>query len=407
MADGPGQYLWGLVNFRGPAWLGDQAHRPYVTYSAFDLLTAENEILNGGKPAIDPATFRDKLVFVGVTISGLRDAFQTPFSTGPMPAIQIQAAIADDFLSNRFMRPERAFASVAAVIVMAAFAGVIALTMSASLASVAVSVLVLSFLWLTMRLFAGGYWLNVTEPVLASAASLGAGVAYRYFVDGREQRKIKALFGRYVPNDVYRQLVEQPELARLGGQRREMTVLFSDIRGFTSFTERAQPEEIVQMMNEYFTTMVDIVFRHKGTLDKFVGDMVMALFGAPLDDPEHADHAVSAAVEMVAASLALNARWKAAGHFSGIDIGVGVNTGAMIAGNMGSAGIMSYTVVGDAVNLGARLESLNKDYATRIIISDATRQQLTRRFEMRPLGEVVVRGNTRPVAIFEVTGHVE
>lgn len=169
-------------------------------------------------------------------------------------------------------------------------------------------------------------------------------------------------------------------------------------------TERGQPEEIVGLLNEYFTRMVDIVFRHHGTLDKFVGDMVMALFGAPLDDPDHAVHAVDAALDMVAELEALNARWAGEGRPVGIDIGIGVNTGAMIAGNIGSEQIMSYTVIGDAVNLGARLESLNKQYGTRILVSDATLARLHGRYTVRPLGEVVVKGKTQPVGVYEVTG---
>ncbi len=214
---------------------------------------------------------------------------------------------------------------------------------------------------------------------------------------------MKKLFGQYVSKDVYDQLVANPSLARLGGNRREMTVLFSDIRGFTAVSEHAQPEAIVGMLNEYFTRMVEIVFAHHGTLDKFVGDMVMALFGAPLDDPRHADHAVEAALDMVDALAVLNARWQAEGR-PALDIGIGINTGPMIAGNIGSNAIMSYTVIGDAVNLGSRLESLNKQYGTRIIISEATRKQLSCACEIRPLGDVVVKGKTEPVAIFQVVG---
>jgi adenylate cyclase len=257
--------------------------------------------------------------------------------------------------------------------------------------------------WAGTRLFSGGYWLNLSEPILASSFALFGGVGYQYFFEGREKRKMKKLFGQYVSKDVYDQLVANPALARLGGQRREMTVLFSDIRGFTTVSERGQPEEIVGMLNEYFTRMVDIVFAHHGTLDKFVGDMVMALFGAPLDDPQHADHAVAAALEMITALGELNLRWKAEGRAE-LDIGIGVNTGPMIAGNIGSDAIMSYTVIGDAVNLGSRLESLNKQYGTRIIISDATRQRLSGSYRLRPLGDVVVKGKTQPVAIFEVAG---
>ena len=217
---------------------------------------------------------------------------------------------------------------------------------------------------------------------------------------------MKRLFGQYVSRDVYDQLVTNPALARLGGHRRQMTVLFSDIRGFTSVSEKGEPEDIVQTLNEYFTRMVDIVFKHKGTLDKFVGDMVMALFGAPLDDEDHAEHAVDAALEMIDELGKLNEGWIAQGR-PPLDIGIGINTGPMIAGNIGSEAIMSYTVIGDAVNLGSRLESLNKQYSTRIIISDATRSALPDRYILKPLGEVVVKGKTRPVAIFEVVGRAD
>jgi adenylate cyclase len=185
-----------------------------------------------------------------------------------------------------------------------------------------------------------------------------------------------------------------------------MTVLFSDIRGFTTVSERGDPEEIVRTLNEYFTKMVELVFQHRGTLDKFVGDMVMALFGAPLEDSDHADHAVETALRMVEELGKLNEMWRAQGRPE-LDIGIGVNTGPMIAGNIGSEAIMSYTVIGDAVNLGSRLESLNKQFGTRIIISDGTRGQLKGQYVFRSLGDVVVKGKTKPVAIFELVGRAD
>jgi adenylate cyclase len=401
--DGVLSFLWGPVNFRGPALLDDLKSRTYPTYSFFDLLYSEEQLLAGKKPDIDPAVFRDAIVFVGTTASGLSDVFETPFSNGKMPGVQIHAAVADDILSNRFIHQAGRNVRVATVTAAAIAAGVAAATLPAWWAAAATAILLAGVSWIATRLFGGGYWLNLSQPVLASSFALFGGVAYQYFFEGREKRKMKKLFGQYVSKDVYEQLVANPALARLGGQRREMTVLFSDIRGFTSVTERGEPEAIVGMLNEYFTRMVAIVFRHEGTLDKFVGDMVMALFGAPLDDPHHADHAVEAALDMIAALGELNAQWKAAGR-AALDIGIGINTGPMIAGNIGSEAIMSYTVIGDAVNLGSRLESLNKEYGTRIIISDATRERLSRPYRLRPLGDVVVKGKTQPVAIFELVG---
>jgi adenylate cyclase len=401
--DGVVRYLWGPIDFRGPALLDDLKTRTYPTYSFYDLFYSEEQILAGKTPDVDPAIFRDKVVFVGVTASGLFDVFETPFSNGKMPGVQVHAAAADDILSTRFIREASPAVRVATVTAVAIGIGLVASALPAWWAAAATVVFLAGFSWIATRLFAGGYWLNLSQPVLASSFALFGGVAYQYFFEGREKRKMKKLFGQYVSKDVYEQLVANPALARLGGQRREMTVLFSDIRGFTTVSERGQPEVIVGMLNEYFTRMVDLVFAHKGTLDKFVGDMVMALFGAPLDDADHADHAVDAALDMVEALAALNARWKAEGRPE-IDIGIGINTGPMIAGNIGSDAIMSYTVIGDAVNLGSRLESLNKQYGTRIIISDATRARLSRPYRLRPLGDVVVKGKTLPVAIFEVVG---
>ena len=393
--------LWGLINFRGPALLADMKRRPYPHYSFFDLLYSEEQLLAEKKPDVDPSLFRDKIVFVGVTAAGLFDVFETPFAGGRMPGIQIHAAVADDFLSNRAMQPESRGVRLALVVTAALAVGLLAVLLPAWWAAAVVVAGVGAFVLLATRLFAAGTWINITQPSLAASLALFGGVCYQYFFEGREKRRMKRLFGQYVSKDVYDQLVANPDLARLGGQRRQMTVLFSDIRGFTTVSESGQPEEIVAILNEYFTRMVEIVFAHKGTLDKFVGDMVMALFGAPLDDPDHAEHAVDAALEMIRELRRLNEKWTAEGRPS-LDIGIGISTGAMIAGNIGSEAIMSYTVVGDAVNLGARLESLNKEYGTRIIISEATRDILPGRYHLRPLGDVIVKGKTKPLAIFEV-----
>ncbi|MCC7416076.1 MAG: adenylate/guanylate cyclase domain-containing protein [Acidobacteria bacterium] len=399
--EGPITYLWALIDFRGAAY---PRGATYETYSFFDLLYSNEQLLAGQTPDVDPAELRDKIVFVGTSASGIGDTFATPFALGKMAGVQIHAALADDVLSNRFMHPIDETVRASTVAGMGILAGAAATLLPVWWAVAATAALVCGFAAIGLDMFARGTWLNLTQPVLASSLAVFGGVAYQYLVEGREKRAMKRLFGRYVSKDVYAQLVANPGLAQLGGRRREMTVLFSDIRGFTTVTERGRAEEIVGMLNEYFTRMVDVVFRRQGTIDKFVGDMVMALFGAPLDDPRHADHAVEAALDMLDALRALNAQWAAEGRVTGLDIGIGINTGPMIAGNIGSEQIMSYTVIGDAVNLGARLESINKQYGTRIIISEATRAQLTGSYQLRPLGDAVVKGRTQPVAIFEVVG---
>jgi adenylate cyclase len=266
----------------------------------------------------------------------------------------------------------------------------------------AVSFAIVSLLvWQSVAFFARGTWIPLVVPGLAIIFAFVGDLAWKYVVEGREKRQVKKLFSRYVSKDVYERLVANPSLAALGGSRRHMTVLFSDIRGFTTLSEKGTPEDVVAQLNQLFTRMVAVVFAHRGTVDKFVGDMIMALYSAPLDDADHADHAVETALAMIRTLNEMNVEWQAQGKAT-LDIGIGINTGDMVAGNIGSETIMSYTVIGDAVNLGARLESLNKEYGTRIIISESTRASLKGRYDIHPLGDVTVKGKTKPVVIFEV-----
>jgi adenylate cyclase len=389
-----------LINYRAPTIVNNV--RPYRSYEARHVIASEMALLDGGTPEVAPAVFKDKIVFVGLTTSGLMDVFTTPFeSTGVMPGIQLHAYVADSILSNRFIRPAPDAMRIAGTMGGALAVGLLAALLPYAAASAGALLAMSAWTWYAVSVFGSGLWVNMTQPLVAVAIALFAGTAYRYVVEERQKRVVKKLFGRYVSKDVYQQLIANPDLARLGGGRREMTVLFSDIRGFTTITEKGDPEALVAQLNEYFSRMVELVFQHKGTVDKFVGDMVMALYGAPLDDAEHADHAVQTAVGMVAELGRLNQAWASQGKAQ-LDIGIGVNSGDMIAGNIGSSSIMSYTVIGDNVNLGSRLESLNKQYATRIIISEATRARLRHQYDVHPLGDVVVKGKSRPVAIFEI-----
>jgi len=403
-----GRDQWSMpINYRAPAVVknaGGQLVSPYPAYDFWELFAAEQEILTTQKPRLDPAIFKDKIVFIGLTASGLLDVFSTPMSageSGSMPGIQLHASMTDSILANRFITPASRRSSVAVLFIVSIAIGLLAAFLTFTRAASASVLLLAGWTWFTVDAFHRGSWLGLVQPLAAGGLALFFGTAYQYFIEGREKRKVAKLFGRYVSRDVYTQLMSHPELAELGGARRDMTVLFSDIRGLTSVTDRGNPEELVAQLNQYFSRMVAIVFRHHGTVDKFVGDMVMALFGAPVDDTDHAEHAVAAAVDMVKELGDLNREWAARG-MAQLDIGIGVNSGDMIAGNIGSSSIMSYTVIGDNVNLGSRLESLNKEYKTRIIISDATRTRLTGQHDIAPLGDVVVKGKSKAVAIFEI-----
>jgi class 3 adenylate cyclase len=247
--------------------------------------------------------------------------------------------------------------------------------------------------------------MDAVAPLTGGALAGVGAIVVNYMTEGRAKRRVRDLFSRYVSPEYVRQLAEEHLDLQLGGQRVPLTLLFSDIRGFTSISEAYPAEQVVEVLNEYLAKMSEVVFRHGGTLDKFIGDAVMAFWGAPLPLTDHARRAADTALDMVAELETLNARWTAEGRPIRIDIGIGVNTGEAIVGNIGSLGHkLDYTAIGDTVNLASRLEGLNKQYGTRVIVSEATLCALGDGYAARELDEVRVKGKEQAVRIFELTG---
>jgi adenylate cyclase len=222
---------------------------------------------------------------------------------------------------------------------------------------------------------------------------------YRVVSEEKEKKFIKNMFQRYVSSQIVDELIKNPEMLALGGQRRYLSVFFSDIRGFTSMSEKMQPEEIVKILNEYLTEMTDIIFRYRGTLDKFIGDAVMAIWGAPHYLKNHAELAIRAALEMQKKVAQLCEMWKQQ-NMKQIGIGMGINTGDVVCGNMGSATFSDYTVIGDNVNLAARLEENAK--AGQILISQATFEEVSEIVKVRKMPPLKVKGKEKPIEVYEV-----
>jgi len=376
--------LAALTPFRG-----GQGSFPYV--SATDVLHKR----------IDPALLAGRIALVGATAPGLMDLRVTPVGA-VYPGVEIHAnmisGILDGVIKERpayVLGLELALLFVNGVLLIVALASLgplaaLLLTLAALAANVGFN------LWAWQRL-------DLVYPI-ASASVLILGLftinmAYGFFVEERVKRRVAALFGQYVPPQLVAELTERPELASMEGESRQMTVLFSDVRDFTHLSEGLTPTDLTRLMNAYLTAMTRVIYEQRGTIDKYIGDAIMAFWGAPLPDADHARHALQAALAMQAQAQALRDEFSARG-WPALHIGIGINTGMMNVGNMGSAYRRAYTVMGDAVNLASRLEGLTKVYGVGILVGEETKQAAPD-FLFREIDRVRVKGKERPVAIFE------
>jgi adenylate cyclase len=246
-------------------------------------------------------------------------------------------------------------------------------------------------------------WVPMIAPLAAGTLSFTSSTLTRYATEGREKRKYRKTLLKYLSPQLVETIMQDFSWESLRAEKRDLTVLFSDIRGFTSISEKLAPEAVVKTLNEHLNMMVSVIFKHGGTLDKFVGDCVMAFWGAPLPQPNHAELAARAALEMIEGLEKLNQKWQSEGRPT-LKIGVGINSGEMLFGNIGSEQRMDFTVIGDNVNLGSRLEGATKDLHASIVISDATYQRVRDVAEVHPLGEISVKGKEQRILVYELVG---
>lgn len=372
-----------LVDYAGPP--GTIPH-----LSAVDVLE--------GRVAAE--TIRDRVVFVGATAEGTYDLRVTPVSP-VFPGVEKHANVAANLLEGRILRlADWAGLLEAAAVALGPFAVVWILRRLRPLIGLGVTLGLVGLLLLAAHgAFRLGVWVPVLHPILTLATSLVAITAFLYVTEERRRLGIKRAFQRFVSPDVVERIAEDPGALQFGGEVRPVTVMFSDIRDFTGYTERTPPQEVVQSLREHFTRMVRQIQDNRGTLDKFVGDAIMAIFGAPLAYPDHAERACRAALAMLTELDALQAERTAEGR-EPFRIGIGINTGDMVVGNLGSDQIFTYTAVGDGVNLAARLESSTKEFGVPIVISEATYLAVRHAFDGRYLGEVRVKGKASAVKIY-------
>jgi adenylate cyclase len=363
---------------------------PYV--SAADVLAGK------------PAALRDKLAFVGMTYASY-DKVQTPLDR-TANGVELHATLAENVLSGHVLSLGGPLATLLA---MLALCGVVIAAQLRRIRRrawvpprVALGAMA-GYVVICQLAFARGSILALAPPIAMALLVLAAATIGGLATEGREKAHLRAVFSQYVSRTVVDRILLDPARARLGGERKELTVLFSDIRSFSAFAEGMGPEALASFLGEYLTPMTELVLDSGGTLDKYIGDAVMAFWAAPIDVPDHAARACDVALRMQEALVALNQRWRAEGKPQ-IAIGIGINTGAMSVGNMGTPARFDYTVLGDQVNLGARLEALTKEYGVDILVGEATAKAAGNRFVFREVDVVRVKGRAGAAPVYELIG---
>ncbi len=413
------------IRFNGPPSRpdGDPRAGTFAAYSASFVPVLAS---------FSPEFFRGKIVLVGTGFHD-SDKFRTPFYGAPLPGdgqgsmeaagwtygVEVHANALQNLLDGEYIRPLPGGRFLLCLVVVAGIVGLLTFWKGAGLGALGAGVVVggalLGAAWAfvgevflpglggVVRLGAPFLWVPVV-PLLATALlSYVAGTAYISVVEGKEKRFIRNAFAKYVSPAVVAEIAERPELLRLGGQKRPLTILFSDLAGFTTLAERLDPEELVTLLNEYLTEMTDIVLEEGGTLDKYIGDAIMAFWNAPQLQDDHADRAFRCAVRMQRKMAELNRRWARDGQGETLVVRIGINTGPAVVGNVGGRDRFDYSAIGDAVNLAARLEPANKDYGTRIMVSEFTVAATQGRgYRLRELDLIAVKGKTLPVRVYEL-----
>jgi len=383
--DESGQFL---VNYYGPTGT-------VPTYSVVDVLLGK----------IPDEALKDKLVFVGATEIGIYDARATPFSPA-FPGIEIHATVAGNILDSRFLIKNNLTRALDTVIILIFPLLLVFLLMHVQSTFGGFGIfLVFMFIHVSVNylLFSPlNLLLSFLYPGLSLASAYILFEGYRNLIVERRNRYLRMAFSTYVSPELVEAIIQDPDKLKLGGEKREITVLFSDIRGFTSLSEKIPPETLVTLLNEYLNPLTQIVMGERGTLDKYIGDAIMAIFGAPLDVPDHSRRACQAALYMLERLEKLNLEWEKR-KWPHISTGIGINTGEAIVGNMGANVRFEYTAIGDTVNLASRLEGLNKLYGTEIIVSKSTLEGFdSSEFLFRELDLVQVKGKEQPISIFEL-----
>ena len=374
---------------------------PYKTISASKIIDSYNNIKSGKQPVITQEDLKDKIVIIGVTATALKDVKSTSMAAD-YPGVFVQATIIDNFLNNEFIKIPAKSVKILVLLIITLLTVLIVLSLPALYSAILSTILALSYFSFCLFIaYPQNYALDAITPIIFIFCSMLIGYGYNYFVENQKKREIKNLIAKYVSKEILEAILSDVESSKLGGKRADVSVLFADIRNFTSISDTLEPEEVSSMLNEYFGEMIPIIFKYKGTVNKFIGDALLVIFGAPIENSDHSKMAVKCAVKMLEKSNELQEKWKN-DNKPLIDIGIGISSGIVFVGNIGSDERHEYSAIGNAVNTANRLESFNKLYKTNILISEQTYEKVKDIIEANEVDSVCITQNSEPIKIYEI-----
>jgi len=373
----------------------------YRSISMADVIQSQLQLDEGLEPQIDPHFFDGKTVLVGFSAPGLMDLRPTPLSS-VYPGVEVHATVIDNLLAGDFIAPAPGWMTTVLILLLALLTA-LAVTWPRRLIFMAGGVIICLLVPVLAAVlsFRAGIWLALIAPLAGVVVTFAAGSVLNYALEGRQKRFVKKVFQHYLSHQVIEQILKDPDQLRLGGQRRQMSVFFSDVAGFTSVAESLSPEDLTELLNRYLSEMTDVIFAHGGTVDKYIGDAIVAFWNAPLDQSDHAVRACQAALDCQKRLMELREQMR---RQSGQELymRIGLNTGPMVVGNMGSSDRFDYSILGDAVNLGARLEGACKQYGIWNLMGQGTYAEVKNLFEIREIDLIRVVGKKEPVHTYEL-----
>ncbi|MBQ8459084.1 adenylate/guanylate cyclase domain-containing protein [bacterium] len=378
-------------------------YNSHLICPAYKIIESYRHLKEGKlqKDDIPPEIFKDAVIFIGINISGpSADVFKTPMENRH-PGVDIQATVYDNISNNHFLHNTGFLIQFLNILILSLITFILVIKWKFLKSLFAIIILDIIFFILASISAYNGYLMSFINPISVQLITLIFGYSFKFISENRNKEKIKQAMGKYLSQDIMKNVVSNIDDLKLGGKRAIVTVLFSDIRGFTSLSEKMSAEEVSMILNEYFSEMEPIITKYNGVINKFIGDAVMAIFGEPIQDINHAQNAVKCAYEMLKKVEYLREKWLYEGKPK-IEIGIGINTGEVFIGNIGTETRMEYTVIGDTVNLASRIESYNKVYRTNLLVSSSTYSHIADIADVIKISEVQIRGKAKKMNIYEV-----